>query len=123
MVMRNSTEKPCPSRKDVVLSSYVCTGHNLLLLGKVWKKSVSGLDWRDLGKAGTDTAIFKAYSVRGAAATAAHNAGVTTGDIPNAADWSTQIVFQKFYYKPSGNTEFGIGVLNQPQEGKATNTH
>ena len=71
MVMRNSTEKPCPSRKDVVLSSYVCTGHNLLLLGKVWKKSVSGLDWRDLGKAGTDTAIFKAYSVRGAAATAA----------------------------------------------------
>ena len=81
-----------------------------------WLKSL-------LGKAGIDTAIFKAHSVRGAAATAAHNAGITTGDILNAADWSTQSVFQKFYYKPSRNTGFGIAVLNQPQEGKATNTH
>ena len=81
-----------------------------------WLKSL-------LGKAGIDTAIFKAHSVRGAAATSAHNAGITTGDILNAADWSTQSVFQKFYYKPSRNTGFGIVVLNQPQEGKATNTH
>lgn len=44
-------------------------------------------------KAGINTAIFKAHSVRGAAATAASNAGVTTGDIPNAADWSTPYVF------------------------------
>jgi len=81
-----------------------------------WLKSL-------LGKAGIDTAIFKAHSVRGAAATAAHNAGVTTGDILNAADWSTQSVFQKFYYKLSRSTEFGIAVLNPTQEGKATNTH
>ena len=74
------------------------------MLGR-WLKSL-------LGKAGTDTTIFKAHSVRGVAVTAAHNAGVTTGDILNAADWSTQSVFQKFYYKPSRSTGFGIAVLN-----------
>ena len=39
-----------------------------------------------LTKAGIDTAIFKTHSVRGAATTVASNAGVTTCDIPNAAD-------------------------------------
>ncbi len=49
-----------------------------------------------LGKAGIDTGIFTAHSVRGASSTAAHNAGVTTGDTMNAADWSSQSVFRKF---------------------------
>ena len=51
MVVRNSAEEPCPSRKDAVLSSYafnVYTGHSLMLWGKAGKKkSVNGLDWRD----------------------------------------------------------------------------
>lgn len=64
-----------------------------------------------LEKAGIDTAIFKAHSVRGAAATAAAAAGITTMDIMNAADWSTESVFQKFYYKPSYNATFGKAVL------------
>ena len=81
-----------------------------------WLKSL-------LGKAGIDTAIFKAHSVRGAAVTAASIAGVTTCDILNAADWSSPSVFQKFYYKPSRRTHFGRAVLDPSNDGKATNTH
>lgn len=65
-----------------------------------------------LGKAGIDTAIFKAHSVRSAAVTAAASASITTVDILNAADWSTELVFQRFYYKPSCNTAFGEAVLS-----------
>ena len=71
-----------------------------------------------LGKAGIDTTIFRAHSVRGAAATAASNAGVTTCDILKAADWSTSSVFQKFYYKPSKQAGFGRAVLDSDKEGK-----
>lgn len=76
-----------------------------------------------LARAGIDTSIFKAHSVRGASSTAAHNAGVTTCDIMNAADWSSQSVFQKFYYKPSKNTQFGTAVLSQSGQTNTTNTH
>ena len=58
-----------------------------------WLKSV-------LEKAGIDTTIFKAHSIRGASTSAAASAGVTTNDILNAADWSSASVFQKFYYRP-----------------------
>ena len=81
-----------------------------------WLKSL-------LEKAGIDTAIFKAHSVRGAATTTASNAGVTTCDILNAADWSTPSVFQKFYYKPSKRTQFGTAVLDPNKEVNTTNTH
>ncbi len=47
-----------------------------------------------LSKAGIDTNIFKAHSVRGAATSAAASAGVTMGDILSAADWSTDTVFK-----------------------------
>jgi hypothetical protein len=68
----------------------------------------------------TPPAIFKAHSVRGAATTTASNAGVTTFDILNAADWSTPSVFQRFYYKPSKQTGFGrAGLRVDP----TTNTH
>ena len=76
-----------------------------------------------LEKAGIDTSIFKAHSVRGAAVTAASNAGVTTGDILNAADWSSPSVFQRFYYKPSKHTGFGRAVLNPANARGTTNTH
>ena len=81
-----------------------------------WLKSI-------LGKAGIDTTVFKAHSVRGAATTAASNAGVTIGDILNAADWSNPSVFQRFYYKPSKQTQFGRAVLDSTKEGNTTNTH
>ncbi|XP_065177241.1 uncharacterized protein LOC135807129 [Sycon ciliatum] len=65
-----------------------------------------------LAKAGIDTDIFKAHSVRSAATSAAADAGVTTTDILSAADWSSESIFQKFYYKPQKNNIFGKAVLS-----------
>ena len=62
-------------------------------------------------KAGIDTNIFKAHSTRGAATMAAANAGITTEDILKEADWSSDTVFQKFYYKPTKDVKFGQAVL------------
>ena len=65
-----------------------------------------------LSKAGINTDTFKAHSVCSASVTAAANTGITTNDILKAADWSTASVFQKFYYKPTGDTVFGSTVLS-----------
>lgn len=65
-----------------------------------------------LDKAGIDTSIFKAHSTRSAATSAASNAGVTTADILRAADWSSESVFTKFYYKPLRSGAFGEAVLS-----------
>ena len=65
---------------------------------------------------GIDTKTFKAHSVRGAsasaAASAAASADLTTNQIMNAADWSSESVFQRFCYRlPSGN-QVGVTVLS-----------
>ena len=64
-----------------------------------------------LTKSGIDTGMFKAHSIRGASTSAAVNAGVTTNDILNAADWSSESVFQKFYYRSERKNNFGSSVL------------
>ena len=66
-----------------------------------------------LTKSGINTDIFKAHSVRSAAVSSAANAGITTNDILKAADWSSESVFQKFYYKPEANSTFGTAVLSK----------
>ena len=71
-----------------------------------WLKSV-------LGKAGIDTNMFKAHSVCGASTSAAANAGMTMNDILNAADWSSESVFQKLYYRPEQKGRFGTSVLTK----------
>ena len=58
--------------------------------------------------AGIDTSTFKAHSVRGASVSAAASAGLTS----NAADWSSESVFQRFYYKPIYENQVGIAVLS-----------
>lgn len=60
-----------------------------------------------LEQAGIDTAIFKAHSTRGASVSAAAMRGVTTNDILQAANWSTDSVFRRFYYKPVHDSAFG----------------
>ena len=50
-----------------------------------------------------DTSIFKAHSVRGAASSAAMNAGFSLKDILILADWS--------YYRPVFNPNVARGVL------------
>ena len=71
-----------------------------------WLKTV-------LNNAGIDTSIFKAHSAWSAACSSASEAGVTTATILDAADWATETVFQRFYYKPKHNTTFGHAVLSQ----------
>ena len=65
-----------------------------------------------LEAAGVDTAIFAAHSVRGASSSSAATAGITTNDILKAADWSSESVFQKFYYRSTQNSSFGRAVLS-----------
>lgn len=71
-----------------------------------WLKSIRA-------KAGVDTSIFKAHSIRAASTSAAAGAGVTTNDILNAADWSSESVFHKFYYKPEQTNQFGVSLLSK----------
>ena len=66
--------------------------------------------------AGIDTNIFKAHSVRAASTSAAAMLGISTNEILEAADWSTESTFQRFYYKPTHSSVFGKAVLS------ATNT-
>ena len=68
-----------------------------------------------LEKSGIDISIFKAHSVLGAAATAASMGGITI----KAADWSSESVFTKFYYKPTRDASFGEAVLSTSNQ--ATN--
>ena len=56
-----------------------------------------------LTRSGVDINIFKAHPVRGASATAAHNKGVSLEDVLHLADWSTDIMFRRFYYRPTHN--------------------
>ena len=44
--------------------------------------------------------------------TTAASAGITVADILQAADLSSESVFQKFYYKPSRGSEFADAVLS-----------
>ena len=64
-----------------------------------------------LSNSGINTDIFKAHSVRYAAASTAARAGVTVGDVINAADWSTKTMFKKFYHTPQRSQTFGSAVL------------
>ena len=66
-------------------------------------------------EAGIDISIFKAHSVRGASCSSAAGAGVTTKDILDAADWSAEGTFQRFYcrnLKRNDKTTFGTAVLS-----------
>ena len=70
-----------------------------------WLKSL-------LEAAGIDTSVFTAHSVRGTSSSVAANLGITTNDILKAADWSSESVFERFYYKPTEDPAFGRAVLS-----------
>jgi len=65
-----------------------------------------------LTKAGIETSIFKAHSVRSAATSAAADAGVSISEIMEAADWSSASVFEKFYYRACKSSNFGHSVIS-----------
>ena len=62
--------------------------------------------------AGINVSIFSGHSVRGASTSTAAGSGVTMTDIMQAAVWSSESVFQRFYYRPSYNTTYGRTVLS-----------
>ena len=68
--------------------------------------------------AGIDVSIFSGHSVRGASTSAAAGAGITMTDIMQAADWSTESVFRRFYYRPSHDTSYGRTVLSSVTSGE-----
>ena len=65
--------------------------------------------------AGINVSLFSGHSVRGASTSAAAGAGV---DIMQAADWSTESVFQRFYYRPSHDVTYGRTVLSASATGE-----
>ncbi|KAI8488042.1 hypothetical protein Bbelb_341600 [Branchiostoma belcheri] len=70
-----------------------------------WVKSV-------LGTVGVDTATFSAHSTRGASTSAATAAGVSLHSIMNAADWSRESTFLKYYRRDNNQHTFGQAVLS-----------
>ena len=91
--------------KDKLLLSYV-KPHSPISSSSVarWITTV-------LKSAGIDTDTFKSHSVRSASATAAVSAGITTNQIMDAADWRSESVFERFYYKPGNSNSVGKAVL------------
>ena len=71
-----------------------------------WLKSL-------LEASGIDTSIFSAHSVRGASSSAAASTGISTAEILKAANWSSESVFQRFYYRSTDNPSYGRAVLSQ----------
>jgi len=67
---------------------------------------------RLLEVAGVDTSIFSAHSIRGASSSTASNMGISTSDILRTADWSSESVFEKFYYKSIQDPAYGRAVLS-----------
>ena len=64
-----------------------------------------------LSKAGIDTSIFCAHSTKSASTSAAADAGISIPEILAAADWSSNSVFERFYYRPQSSSKFGVTVL------------
>ena len=85
------------SEKILLKFRYVVTRLILAVVKPHKPVSSSTLPRWLLEKTGIHTGIFKVNSVRGAATSAAANAGVTMADILKAAHRSSESVFTKFY--------------------------
>ena len=104
---RTSEFRPLdPSKPNKLLLSYIrphkpISGVSL----SRWLKDV-------ISRAGIDSSIFKAHSVRGASASAAYERGASLQDILDLADWSTDSTFRRFYYKPRLNSSIKKTLLS-----------
>ena len=65
-----------------------------------------------LALSGIDTATFSAHSTRGEATSAAKDKGLPMSDILEAADWSGENTFKRFYYRPTKSASFAQTVLS-----------
>ena len=97
--------KKDPSIPQPLFLSYI------KLHGPVTSQRIANWLKEILKKAGVDTSIFKAHSVRGASSTAALRKGVLIEDILRAADWSTDSTFWRFYYRPTHENNYAQTLL------------
>ena len=95
-----------PSQPNKLLLSYI-RPHKPISSASLsrWLKDL-------ISRAGIDTSIFKAHSVRGASSSAAYEMGVSLQDILDLADWSTGSTFRRFYYKPRHNATVAKASLS-----------
>lgn len=102
-------ERTCLLRgKETKLLIAIIKPHKAITSSTVarWLKSL-------LEASGIDTSIFSAHSVRGASSSAAASTGVSTAEILKAANWSSESVFQRFYYRSTDSPSYGRAVLSQ----------
>ena len=59
-----------------------------------------------------DISIFTVHSTRIASSSAAADYGITSSDILKVADWSTELVFRKFNYRPTHDLQYSQTVLS-----------
>ena len=71
-----------------------------------WLKSL-------LETSGIDTSIFSAHSVRGASSSAVVSTDISTAEILKAANWKSESVLQRLYYRSTNNSSYGRAVLSQ----------
>ena len=84
MTRTESFRRTGNDRKTKLFLSYV-QPHNPVTSSSIVRWILSTLQ-----SAGIDTTTFKAHSVRGASASAATSAGITTSQILEAAEWSSE---------------------------------
>lgn len=98
-----------PSRKTTLFLSWIGKHHPVTSSTIArWLKST-------MSEAGIDVGIFKSRLVRGATCSKAAGASVTTKQILEATDWSSEGTFQWFYHREVENddrTSFGTRVLS-----------
>ena len=93
-------------KQYVKLTEPIRAGHDPLWLSynkpfkPVHRDTVSRWIKNVLEKARVNTKVFSAHSARAAAASAAHSNNVPISTIMEAAGWSRESTFQKFYDKP-----------------------
>ena len=87
----------------------------------VTSRSIARWSQLILENAGINSAIFGAHSTQGAWASAAFRAGVRTSNVLQAANWSSESVFQKFYHKEVDKAACSRAIFTQNSSKSATN--
>lgn len=106
-------------KRYVELTEPVRDGHDPFWLSfakpfkPVSRDSVSRWIKNVMEKAGIDTKVFSSHSTRAAATSAANANNVSINTIMDAAGWSRESTFRKFYDKPvQENVNFGVKLVS-----------
>ena len=76
-----------------------------------------------MAEVGIDISIFKAHSIRGALHSTAAGVEVTTKDILDVTDWSSEGTFQRFYCRELRKMTGFLLVLQSCHQGHLQTMH